>query len=55
MHNAAGVSEHNLLPRFWSDKERLAQERAKIAEGLSGKAKWELYHKKLPLLHIPIA
>ena len=55
MVNANRVQELEHLPKFWSEKYNLAEERLKIAEGLKGKATWNLYHKKLPLGHVPLA
>lgn len=55
MVNAGGVQELEPLPKFWSEKYNIAAERLKIAEGLKDKATWNLYHKKLPLGHIPLA
>lgn len=55
MVNPNGVAEHNPLPNFWSDRQRAAEERLKVAEGLKDKAVWDLYHKKLPLGHVPLA
>jgi hypothetical protein len=55
MVNADRVQELEPLPKFWSEKYNLAEERLKIAEGLKGKATWNLYHKKLPLGHVPLA
>lgn len=55
MYNEGGISENDPLPKFWSEKSTLAQERLKIAEGLKDKATWHTYHKKLPLGHTPLA
>lgn len=53
--NPHGLSVHNPLPKFWSDRERNIEERNKIAQGLKDKETWHLYHKKLPLGYIPLA
>lgn len=55
MINAGGIVELQPLPNFWGEKHRMAEERFKIAEGLKDKASWHLYHKKLPLGHVPLA
>jgi hypothetical protein len=55
MDDPHGLSAHNPLPKFWADKEQLLTERANVAEGLAGKQEWHLYHKKLPLTHVPLA
>jgi hypothetical protein len=53
--NPGHISEHNPKPRFWSDRARAEEERQTIAKGLDGKEIWDLYHKKLPLGHVPLA
>jgi len=53
--NPGGISIHNPRPKFWSDRERYVEERTKIAEGLADKETWAMYHKKLPLGHVPLA
>lgn len=53
--NPGAVSEYNALPKFWQEKEMKARRNKEIAEGLEGKATWDLYHKKLPLKHVPLA
>ena len=53
--NPHGLSVHNPRPKFWSERERLLEERAAITKGLEGTAKWEQYHKKLPQKHEAIA
>lgn len=53
--NPGGLSVHNPRPKFWSDRERYFQEKKQIEDGLADKEKWAMYHKKLPLGHVPLA
>lgn len=53
--NPGHISEHNPKPKFWSDRARAEEERQTIAKGLDGKETWDMYHKKLPLGHVPLA
>ena len=53
--NPGHISDYDKLPRFWSDRERKFQARDTVAEGLAGKETWDMYHKKLPLGHVPLA
>ena len=53
--NPGAVSEHNPLPKFWQEKEMKAKLKKEIKDGLEGKDEWHMYHKKLPLRHVPLA
>ena len=53
--NPGAISVHNPRPKFWNDRDRYLNEKQRIADGLAGLETWDLYHKKLPLGHIPLA
>lgn len=53
--NPKGLSVHNQLPKFLSDRQRQLDERKIIADGLKDKETWHAYHKILPMKNIPLA
>jgi len=42
--NPKGLSVHNQLPKFLSDRQRQLDERKIIADGLKDKETWHAYH-----------
>lgn len=55
LENPHGLSVHNTKAKYHIERENMLNEKAKIAKGLEGKEDWALYHKKLPMGHIPLA
>ncbi len=53
--NPHGLSEHNKVAEYHNTRARMVAERERVAEGLRGKADWHMYHKKLPMKHVPLA
>lgn len=53
--NAGGIAIYSLKPKFWNERDRYHQEKKRVADGLAGRETWDLYHKKLPLKHVPLA
>ena len=53
--NIGNISVNNPKPEFWNTRARYQKNKEVIAKGLADKETWDLYHKKLPLGHVPLA
>lgn len=53
--NPKGLSDHNKVAEYHNTRVRQLAEKERIANGLKDKTEWHMYHKKLPMKHVPFA